>query len=127
MLKKKARAYDQAKVISDWDLPDIYEHYHKMLQAHLKSKGTREFIDILRLTKEHTVKVIAKILKESDDKNRYSYQDILSILRYQTQCTTGTDYLALEKLKSLNIDQITTTYLPLATYDNLLKEGGVYK
>lgn len=124
LLQKKARAYNQAKVISDWNLPDIYEHYHKMLQAHLKSKskGTREFIDILRLTKEHKVKIIAKILKELDDRNRYSYQDVLSMLRYQTQCTSGTDYLATEKLKSLNIDDITTTYLPLTTYNSLIKE-----
>lgn len=126
LLRKKARAYEQAKVINDWNLPAIYEQYHKRLQAHLKSKskGTREFINILRLTKKHTVKVIAKILKELDDKNRYSYQDVLSILRYQTQCTTGTGYLASDKLKSLNIDHITTTYLPLTTYDSLLKEVG---
>ena len=126
LLRKKARAYSQAKVISDWNLPAIYEQYHKMLQAHRKSKskGTREFIDILRLTKEHTVKVIASILRELDQKNRYSYQDVLSTLRYQTQCTTGTDYLAVERLRSLNIDHVTTTYLPLATYDNLIKEVG---
>jgi transposase len=126
LLQKKARAYDQAKVISDWNLPDIYEHYHKMLQAHFKSKskGTREFIDILRLTEGHTVKVIAKILKELNEKNCYSYQDVLSILRYQTQCTAGVECLTTEKLKSLSIDHITTTYLPLIAYDKLLKEVG---
>lgn len=126
LLKKKARAYEQAKVINDWKLPAIYEHYHKMLQGHLKSrsKGTREFIDILKLTKDHTVKVIANILKDLDKKNRYSYQDVLSILRYQTQCTTGTASLTTDKLKALNLDQINTTYLPLSTYDNLLKEVG---
>ena len=89
-----------------------------MLQAHRKSKskGTREFIDILRLTKEHTVKTIANILRKMDQKNSYSYQDVLNTLRYPRQCTTGTDYLAVEKLSSLNIDHVTTTYLPPATY-----------
>ena len=43
LLRKKARAYEQAKVIQDWGLPQIYEKYHKMLQAHLNSdsKGTK--------------------------------------------------------------------------------------
>ncbi|SDH60692.1 Transposase [Halanaerobium congolense] len=126
LLWKKARGYDQAKVIQDWKLPEIYTEYHRLIQAHLgsKSKGTREFIDILRLTEEYSVPTIARILKELDQKNRYSYQDVLSVLRYQTQCTSGTQYLADDILKKLNIDHIHTTHLPLSEYDSLLVKGG---
>lgn len=125
LLRKKVRAYEQAKVIHDWELPAIYEIYHKRLQAHLKStsKGTREFIDILKLTEKHNVKSIGKVLKLLDDKNRYSYHDVLSLLRYQSQCTGGTQRLADKTLESLNIDNLKTTYLPLAAYDNLIEEG----
>ena len=126
LIRKKARAYEQAKVIRDWNLPPIYAEYHRMVQAHLrsKSKGTREFIDILKLTREHSVKTIAKILKELDQKNRYSYQDVLSVLRYQIQCTSGTAYLADEILKDMNINHIHTTYLSLNEYNSLLRKGG---
>ncbi|SDC57860.1 hypothetical protein [Halanaerobium congolense] len=76
------------------------------------------------MTREHSVKTIAKILKELDQKNRYSYQDVLSVLRCQIQCTSGTAYLEDEILKDLNIDHIHTTYLPLSEYDTLLRRDG---
>jgi len=122
LIKKKARAYEQAKVIQQWGLPQIYEKYHKMLQNHLKSesKGTREFIDILKLTEEYKIEVIARILKELDEKNRYSYQDVLSTLRYQMQAERNTKTVSVEKLKSLNVDKLTTTHLSLETYNELL-------
>jgi len=126
VLRRKARAYDQAKVIQDWNLPSIYNKYHRLLQGHLKSnsKGTREFIDILKLTEEHTVKTIALILKELDNKNRYSYQDVLSVLRYKIQCNNSAQPVATNILEELNIDHIHTTHLPLEMYDALLKIGG---
>ena len=126
LLRKKARAYEQAKVIQDWGLPQIYEKYHKMLQAHLNSdsKGTREFIDILKLTQQYTVEVVAKVLKELDEKNRYSYQEVLSVLRYQTQHKPKTELLSEEKLKSLDVDKHTTTYMSLSTYNELLRKVG---
>ena len=125
LLRKKTRAYEQAKVISDWQLPPIYNLYHKRLQAHLqsKSKGTREFIDILKLTEEHTIKTIEKILKDLDEKNLYGCQNVLSLLRYQTQCTNGTSKLAEDKVKTLDLRHIKTTYLPLDNYNDLIKEG----
>jgi len=88
-----------------------------MLQAHLNSdsKGTREFIDILKLTQQYTVEVVAKVLKELDEKNRYSYQEVLSVLRYQTQHKPKTELLSEEKLKSLDVDKHTTTYMSLST------------
>jgi len=127
LLRKKTRGYDQAKVIQEWRLPEIYEKYHKMLQAYLDSetKGTREFIDVLRLTQEYSVETIAKILKELDEKNRYSYQDVLSVLRYQTQTQGNKRQLSEEELESLNVSKITTTYIPLAIYNDLLHGSGV--
>ena len=97
-----------------------------MLQAHLDSdtKGTREFIDVLRLTQEYSVERIAKILEELDEKNRYSYQDVLSILRYQTQTQGNKRQLSDEELESLNVSKISTTYLPLVIYNDLLQESG---
>lgn len=125
LLQKKARAYDQAKVIQDWKLPAIYEEYHRQLKAHRQSnpKGTREFIDILKLTDNYGVGTISKIFKKLNEAGQYSYQAVLSILRYQAECTRGTMPLAEEHLKSLNIDGIRTSYLPLSAYDSLVKEG----
>lgn len=125
LLQRKARAFDQAKVIHDWRLPPIYETYHRRLQAHRqsKAKGTRELIDILRLTEEHGVSTIAKILKELDEKNQYSYAEVLSLLRYQKDCTTGTRRLAEDELTKYHIENYTVTHLNLKAYDELTGRG----
>lgn len=121
LLRQKARAYDQAKLIHDWKLPQIYETYHRRIQAHRqsKAKGTREFIDILRLTEEHGVPAIAKVLKELDDKNQYSYAEVLSLLRYQRDCTTGTLRLAKDELAKYHLEHFTSTRPNLKSYDEL--------
>ncbi len=127
LLSRKARGYDQAKVIQNWKLPKIYEKYHKMLQAHLNSdtRGTREFIDILKLTKDHSVEMIGGILEELDTKNRYSYQDVLSTVRYQTQEQVDKRQLSDEELGLVNMSKISTTYMPLASYNDLLHGSGM--
>lgn len=121
LLQRKARAFDQAKVIHDWKLPPIYEIYHRRIQAHRrsKSKGTREFIDILRLTEEYGVPSIAKVLRKLDDKNQYSYAEVLSLLRYQRDCATGTRRLAKDKLAKYHLEQYTSAYPNLKVYDEL--------
>lgn len=126
LLQKKARAYDQAKVIQDWKLPAIYEEYHRQLKAHSQSnsKGTREFVDILKLTEKYGLGTIGKILKKLDETGQYSYQAVLSLLRCQTECTRGTRPLAEEHLQHLKIGDIKTSHLPLSAYDSLVGEGG---
>ncbi len=88
------------------------------------SKGTRGFIDILKSTQQYSVEIVAKLLKDLRGKNRYSYQDVLSLLRFQTQNRPKTELLSKEKLKSLGIDKQTTTYMSLSTYNELLRKVG---
>jgi transposase len=127
ILQIKARAYAQAKVIQDWHLPDIYELYRKRLQGHLhsNSKGTREFIDILKLTKDYGIDDIASILTDLDAKNRYGYQEVLSELRCRTEHPGGVCRLPDEVLSMLNIGHIQSAFLPLSRYDELLERREV--
>jgi len=126
LLQKKARAYDQAKVIADWKLPAVYEEYHRQLKAHRQSnsKGTREFIDILKLTESYGLSTIGKILKKLDGIGQYGFQAVLSQLRCQTECTRDTRPLSKEHLDALKIGDIKTSHLPLSAYDSLAIEGG---
>ncbi|HZK26521.1 MAG TPA: IS21 family transposase [Thermoclostridium sp.] len=126
LLRKKARGYDQAKVIQDWKLPVIYGEYHRQLKAHRQSnsKGTREFIDILKLTEEYGLGAIGKILNQLDKASHYSYQSVLSLLRCQTEYTSGTKPLAERYLDTLGIGDVRTSHLPLVAYDSLANERG---
>ncbi len=125
VLKKKARAYDEAKFIQNWDLPAIFETCHHQLKARRKTpqKGTREFIDILRLTEKYTITGIGKILRKLDQKGRYSYQDVLSYLRYQQENKYQPSSLSQDVLNDLDIGSIKTSSVPLSVYDELIREG----
>jgi len=124
LLMKKTRAYDDALVIKNWKLPSIFEIYHKQLKAHVQSqhKGTKEFINILRLTKPYGIEKVTKILKKLDAKNRYSYEEVISTLRYQEE-SSGRITLSDNTLKALGVIHIRSSHIPLNQYDSLMGGG----
>ncbi len=126
LLMRKTRAFDDALVIKSWELPSIFTLYHQRLKAHTKSsnKGTKEFISILKLTKTYGLKRIKKILKDLDDINRYSYEEVLSVLRYEMD-PQDKIVLSLNTLQSLGIENIKSSHLPLVEYDALMKGGEI--
>ena len=124
LLMKKSRAYDDALVIKNWHLPEIFEVYHQKLKAFTQSvpKGTKEFISILKLTQTYGVERIRKILKDLDAENRYSYEEVLSILRYQEDLPKKI-ILNANTLETLGVGHIKSSHMPLAAYDALTKGG----
>lgn len=126
LLMKKTRAFDDALVIKNWELPSIFLEYHQRLKAHTRSphQGTKEFISILKLTKTYGLDRIKKILKQLDDMNRYSYEEVLSVLRYEIDMKSKT-ILSLNTLQSLGVENIRSSHLPLVEYDELMKGGEI--
>lgn len=124
LLIKKARAFDDALVIKQWKLPKVFDNYHRMLQSTIKSKskGTREFINILKLTKTHGVEKIGSILKELDKVNRYSYEEVLSVLRYKEDEIVKRT-ISKDILESMGISNIQSSTPDISQY-NILLEGG---
>ena len=124
LLMKKARAYDDALVIKQWQLPKEFDNYHRMLQAHTKSlsKGTREFINILKLTKLHGTEKIRVILKELDKLNTYSYEEVLSILRIQED-KVNKRKIPKEIIESMGIAHIKSSTPKISQYNALIKGG----
>ena len=124
LLMKKARAYDDALVIKQWQLPKEFDNYHRMLQAHTKSlpKGTREFINILKLTKLHGIDKIKGILKELDALNKYSYEEVLSILRFQEEETIRKN-IPKNILESMGLEDIKSSLPQISQYNALIQGG----
>ncbi len=79
----------------------------------------------MRLTEDYGVAPIGKILKELDGKNQYSYAEVLSLLRYQQDCTGGTRRLSKDALSKYHLQDYTTSYMSLKLYDNLTLQGGM--
>lgn len=124
LLMKKARAYDDALVIKQWKLPNEFDNYHRMLQAHTKSlpKGTREFINILKLTKLHGIEKIRIILKDLDKLNRYSYEEVLSTLRFQED-KKDNKIIPKEIIESMGLGDIKSSSPKISQYNSLIKGG----
>lgn len=126
LLQRKPRAYEDAEVIQDWKLPQIFSEYHHQLQAHRQSisKGTKEFIDILKLTKKYGIKRIEYILNDFNKANRYSYQEILSYLRSTEESKSNSLTLDYDTLEKLNVLDIKSENMPLDAYSDLMNIGG---
>lgn len=124
LLMKKTRAYDDALVIKQWQLPNEFNNYHKMLQSITKStsKGTKEFINIMKLTKSYGIDKIGNILKELDKENRYSYEEVLSTLRFKEDKVKDKS-IPKEVLKEMGIVDIKSSTPRINQYNSLL-EGG---
>lgn len=124
LLSKKARAYDDALVIKQWKLPNEFDNYHRRLQSEMKSlsKGTREFINILKLTKDNGIEKIGLILKKLDKSNRYSYEEVLSTLRYEED-KIDKKYIPKEILESMGISNIESSSPKISQYNSLIKGG----
>jgi len=125
LLEKKTRAYDEAKVIHDWNLPPCYAQYHQSLQAKVmsKSKGTREFIAILRLTETYGVEAIAKLLRSLAKDFRFSYQEVLSCLREQQEIKIQAPPLTREVLATYGLGSYQWEKPSLQEYTCLLDSG----
>lgn len=126
LLKRKPRAYDDSKVIQDWKLPEIFNEYHRQLKAHRNSnsKGTKEFIDILRLTERYGLTSIKKILKKFHKENHYSYEEVVSYLRNDANSISAVQELNYDILVTRNIHDIKSDNMPIEAYDSLISLGG---
>jgi len=55
LLERKPGAFDFARPLEQWDLPLCFRLLRRRLEADLGSKGTREFIKVLRLMERATL------------------------------------------------------------------------
>jgi hypothetical protein len=59
LLERKPGALDFARPLENWDLPDCFALLRRRLEADYSDLGTREYIKVLRLLEDTTVKQLA--------------------------------------------------------------------
>ena len=59
LLEKKPGAFDFAKPLEDWDLPECFHLLRRRLESDLGDLGTREYIKVLRLLERASVPQLA--------------------------------------------------------------------
>ena len=60
LLERKPGAFDSARPLADWDLPDCFALLRRRLEASLGWQGTREYIKVLRLAERASLTDLAR-------------------------------------------------------------------
>jgi len=81
VLLKKPGAFPRATPILKWSLPPVYEAYHRQLRERREGQGgTREYIRILMLLKDHPLPVVTAAVEQAAAVGVYSYEAVKSLL-----------------------------------------------
>lgn len=81
VLLKKPGAFARATPILKWPLPAVYEAYYRQLQERREgSGGTREYIRILMLLKDHPLQEVTAAVEQASNSGLYSYEVVKNFL-----------------------------------------------
>jgi len=82
VLLRKPGAFARATPILKWPLPAVYEAYHRQLQKRQEgSSGTREYIRILMLLKDHALQKVTAAVEQAAGLGLYGYEAVKTFLR----------------------------------------------
>ena len=80
VLLKKPGAFARATPILKWPLPAVYEAYHRQLQERREgSGGTREYIRILMLLKDHPLQEVTAAVEQAAALGLYGYEAVKNL------------------------------------------------
>jgi transposase len=119
LLERKPGAFDHAKPLESWNLPDCFKTLRRRLEAELGSRGTREYIKVLRLLEKASISELAGGVGVALDIGATGSDAVSLILAHRQERPVGLFSLdGHPHLKSFVIDP-----LDLAVYDALTRIG----
>jgi len=65
LLERKPGAFDYARPLEHWDLPDCFGVLRRRLESELASAGTREYIKVLRLLEQATLAALTAAVTQA--------------------------------------------------------------
>src|SRR5680860_394534 len=65
LLEQKPRALDQAAPLQDWVLPETFDRLRRLLEACMKRRGRKEYIQILRLLENFSMAQVEHAIKQA--------------------------------------------------------------
>jgi transposase len=85
LLERKPGALDVARPLEDWQLPECFGILRRRLENELESKGTREFIRVLRLLESTTVRELANAVEHALSIGAINHDAIRLILEHRRE------------------------------------------
>ncbi len=85
LLERKPGAFDAAKPLERWELPDCFSLLRRRMEAERGHKGTREFIQVLRLMENARVSELARAIEAALDLGTENLDAIRLILEHRRE------------------------------------------
>ncbi|MFO0985030.1 MAG: IS21 family transposase [Planctomycetota bacterium] len=82
LLERKHRAVSESTAIQDWAMPKVFHELREALRA-VTRKADQEWVQILRLSENYPLGVVASAARYALDRNSPRLQTVLMVLRQQ--------------------------------------------
>ncbi len=116
LLEKKPGGFDFAKPLAGWELPVCFGILRRQLEAELGSRGTREFIKVLRLLERQTLSALKAAVETALELGTTSADAVRLIIEARQEVPIGLFSLdGRPQLKLVRVDQTN-----VAVYQSLL-------
>jgi hypothetical protein len=110
LLERKPGAFDFSRPLEKWTLPSCFDLLRRRLESDLeRSKGTREFIKVLRLLEKASLPELAKAVEQALFIGATSVDAIKLILEYKRQepialfCLDGHPHLKAVRIPEVDL------------------------
>jgi transposase len=123
LLERKTGALDQAAPLQNWDLPEEFATFRRLLESRMGTRGRREFIQVLRLIEIFRVEDVTAALKTALSLSAISFDAVKQLVlarierrtvkldltayphlpRAEVHTTRAADYLALTSASETRI------------------------
>ena len=85
LLERKPGAFDFARPLEDWDLPECFGILRRRMEAAIEKDGTREFIKVLRLLESYRLNELAAAVEKTLEIGAITPDAVRLILEYQRE------------------------------------------
>ena len=118
LLEQKTRALDQAAPLVGWQLPKCFTELRRLLEARLKKRGSREYVQVLRLMETFAVEEVTYAVEQALRLGTISFDAVRHLLLCRIE--RRPPRLDMENYPHLPLAQVQTTQA--ADYMTLLVE-----
>ena len=122
LLERKPGAFDQARPLSDWRLPECFAVLRRRLEADDEHHGTREYIRVLRLLEKHPMDVLQHAVEQGLRQRVHSGDGIAQFIPPPDPGAWGQTTFTLDGREHLRHVKVTQTKVD--AYAGLLTMGG---
>jgi transposase len=80
LIEQKTRALDQAAPLVGWQLPECFSTLRRLLEAHLRKHGSREYVQVLRLMETFSIAEVTGAIEDALQLGTISFDAVKHLL-----------------------------------------------